>query len=262
MANPCSLDADFVRARLAELGLSQRALADELGFELRTLQRWMAGTRIDTRDAERIAHRLSRGMRAVCRELPAEYDASPLRRVESVMRFLETRDATFAEPMRVFRSHWKHWVSLLELHAEPVERYVARLVTGPLDRHRFVPVRIRVEGERCALRFHAQVLPRVRYAFGRVDVDGDAVRLEEFAFTRAMNGRARDGELRVDVWISDEVAEIVVTSDDPFELTRLPVPPTLEFQRSDPELTDAVCFRPSTMDLRLAGLPTWDDRLR
>ena len=72
MANVCSLDGDLVRARLAELGHSQRSFAASLGYELRTLQRWLSGSRLDTADAERIARALGRGMRVV--ETPEAFD--------------------------------------------------------------------------------------------------------------------------------------------------------------------------------------------
>lgn len=268
MANDCQLDDVFVRARLAELGLSQRALADELGFELRTLQRWMAGGRIGTPDAERIAMRLGRGMGAVCRSLPDAYTHSPLERLAPFVRFLERRDEVLAGPFRMIDSFFSHWVSLVQFHAQPVERFVARFPVDERFRHRFVPLLLDFgpgAPEGAFARFHAQVSPRMRYLFGEVRLRGDRARLEEYAFTRAMESElGAERAVRVDVWVAAEMREVVIASDHPFEARRIPVDgePTDLFDRTRPELERALCFRPSAMDLRLAGLPAWDDRLR
>ncbi len=70
--------------------------------------------------------------------------------------------------------------------------------------------------------------------------------------------------VRVDVWVAAEMREVVIASDEPFDARRLEVEgePSDLFDRTRPELARALCFRPSAMDLRLAGLPAWDDRLR
>jgi hypothetical protein len=264
------LDALFVREQMRERGLTQRELASRIHVELRTLQRWLAGATVDIASAERIAKQLQCGMRVLCAELPRSYTrglmawpgpSSPW------VRVLQRYDASLAAEMASLWQRWSHWTSLLQLHGQPVERTVVRL-PGTLEfEHRFLPLRVRLRGEesRAHLRFMAQVNSRVRFAFGEVTVDGDATRLEEYAFTRALAGRRdADGWFKVLVWISPDLKEVVIASEAPFEVERWErgdADPTL-FDAASRDLAGAVCFRPSSMDLRAAGLPAWDDRYR
>ncbi len=269
-SNRATLNANFVRERLSARGLTQRELATRVHIELRTLQRWLSGARVDLDSAERIARELECGMGALCAELPDHYARPPLARLGSRPRlaaWLERYDASLAAGLRVLSQHWHQWASLVQFHGQPLERTVIRLPGTSIHEHSFLPLRLRVPRalERATLRFEAQVNPRIRFSFGEVRVNGDAVRLEEYAFTRALDG-ARDAEGRVTVlvWVSPDVRELVIASEDPFEIERFERrggDPTL-FDAADADLRGAVCFRPSAIDLRVAGLPAWDDRYR
>lgn len=265
-----TLATEFVREQMRERDLTQRELASRVHVELRTLQRWFAGASVDVASAERIAKELQCGMGVLCVELPASYPRAPLAwfgPASPWTRLLKRYDASLAAEVTSLGRRWHHWTSLLQFHGQPVERTVIRL-PGTLEfEHRFLPLRVRLRGEaqRARLLFMAQVNPRVRFSFGEVTVEGDATRLEEYAFTRALAGRRdADGSFKVLVWISPDLKEVVIASEAQFEVERWErrnADATL-FHAAASDLAGAVCFRPSSMDLRAAGLPGWDDRYR
>lgn len=267
MANNSVLNSDFVRQCLADRGWSQRELADRSGVELRSLQRWLAGQRVDVLQAEKVAVVLERGMASICTELPGGYRRSPLSRLTGLLPWLERRNAVLASGLKLLSTHWLHWMSLIHFHGQPLEEFVWRADVPAERSNTFLPLRIRMPGTSspATLSFQATVHPRVRFEFGEIWVSEGRTRLREFAFTRELTSTLdAEGRLTVLVWIAPEMRQVVIASDTHFEASTFERPgmDATTFDARDSDLSGALCFRPSAMSLRAAGLPTWDDRYR
>ena len=266
MPSTCQLDPPRIRARLAERGWSQERLAREVGVELRTVQRWMTGSNLRVAHAEAVARALDLGMRKACATLPASYGRSTLDRVRPALRWLGRNDESFLGILGHLTRYWESLVALLETHGQPLDGYVERIPTKGSG-HRFGVLDLVLADPTgpATVVMGGQVGPRLRYRFGEVRIEEGEVRLFEYAFTRVMKGAVRDdGTVRVWFWIGADIEEIVLTSEAAFSLAGVDVSDAGRtiFDRRRGECRDAVAFRPPPMDLQLAGLPRWDDRVR
>lgn len=263
MANPCILRADRARARLAELGLTQGALAERCDVELRTVQRWFAGGRASLADAERVAAALGLGTAELFDGVPAEHDVAAFARLRDALSFFGAREGALATALRAALENFEYVDRAISFASHPTRGHVARVVMRPEDRDRFAPFRLSVAaGEPGRLAFHAQVARSFRYGFGEVRLDSVRATLVEHFHTRsAVAPRDPRGDVEVHVWNASEMRELVVVGDRPFEFVRTDAEASATFDLDDPRTRHAVCFRPAPMHLRRAGFSPVFDRV-
>src|SRR5688500_18273076 len=156
------MKADQVRERMSVLARTQLELAQLCEVDLRTMQRWLAGTRVSLADAERVAAALGVGPAEIFEGVPLEDDGLP-EHVRSVLRLVSAREGDFAQGLRLAFETFEELNLHVSFSAHPARGYVWRF---PLDgslHHGFVPFRVRVPSGECTLTVRAQLGRR----FGR-----------------------------------------------------------------------------------------------
>jgi transcriptional regulator with XRE-family HTH domain len=266
MANPCRMKAEAVRERMAVLGLTQAELAERCGLELRTLQRWMAGGRVSVDDAERIARALGLGTRLCFDGVPIAHLGSPFARVAPFARLLSRSDEALSQAFKVVLDQFSFVDRHTSFIPHPPDGYVQRLAIPRIGVQGFERLTLQPSVDRRGsqrITFAAQVGRRFRYEFGEIRIEGEQLRLVEHFHTRALRAlRAADGSFALWVWISPELRELVVVSDADFRLWPIELGRRLQTFDSDaPDNRHALCFRPSAMHLRAAGLEPSFDRM-
>jgi len=263
MASHCRLRADRARARLSELRLTQTALAEGAGVELRTLQRWLAGGSTRLADAERVARALGLGTAELFDGVPDEASDSPFVRLRSALRLLGTREWTLAHAVRTAVSSFDFIDRHASFTAHPRRGYVRRAPMGAARAHGFAAVRLRFGAPPPSrLQLGAQIGRSFRYDFAEITLAGAEAELVELFHTRSVRAPlAPDGCLWAHVWVASEMQELVVMADRDFELEDHPELRADLFDLASPGTAHAVCSRPSSMQLRDAGLSPVHDRV-
>lgn len=262
MPATCTLDPVRARRRLASTGGTQTALARSLDVELRTLQRWFAGSTLRVDDAERVASALGVGTAELSDDLPPDA-GSPFVALRSLLAILRRTEGPMLHAVRATLEHFQFVDTYLAFDAHPRHGFVRRHAIDATDVHRFHVLRITpTSGRDLRMRFAAQVARRFRYEFGEVGLHGDVVTLVEHFHTRSVCAvRRDDGSFDVHVWVPSEMKELVVVANTEFDVRALPPPRTDRFDLDAPGNRHALCFRPAAMHLRQAGLPDTFDRL-
>lgn len=250
---------------MAQLGIQQADLAARCGVDARTLQRWRAGGRAALEDAEKLANALGVGTAEVFDGVPEDAD-SPFQLLRSVLSVLRVRQGTLARAFHTTFEHFGFVDSFVTFAAHPRRGFVTRLVVTPQYRNAFMVVRLATATrERASILFSAQVASRFRYEFGQVEFKRDRVVLIEHFHTRSACAPVSPaGYVDVWVWVASELRELVVVSDVDVAVSVVPgVDAQVEtlFDLGEDETRHAVCFRPSAMHLRAAGLPSVFDRV-
>lgn len=252
---------EVARARLAALGLSQTALAASLGVELRTLQRWFAGTPTQLANAEAVARALGLGTAELFDGVRAEW-GSPFAFLRGLASVLGTRESPFVRAAEVVLEQWSFLDTYISFASHPRQGHVRRLELDPSLACGFARFHVQPGAAR-RLVFGAYVAPRLRYDFGAVSLEEGRADLVEYFHTRAMRApRAADDSFELDVWIPREMSELVVIADADVLIRPIPNVDRLVFVRDRRQNAHALCFRPAPSHLRQAGLPPHDDRVR
>lgn len=261
MAHPCSIRGDVARARLLTVGLSQVALAEQLGVPLRTVQRWFAGGRLSLEDADAVAAALGVGTAELFEGVPSDA-ASPFVFLRTLGALLGGRATPLVRATTSVLESFEFIDQYITFSAHPRRGYVRRLETRPgtLGFRRFV-VQPGVARE---LAFSASISRSLGYEFGRVSLAEDGgLHLSEHFHTRNMRGVPRpNGSFDVDIWVPREMRELVLVADADVDVQPAREPRGTEFDLGCPSTAHALCFRPAPGHLRQAGLPGHDDRIR
>jgi len=263
MASHCHLDPSRARARLATLGLTQTALAEQAGVELRTLQRWLAGGRTRLDDAERVAGALGMGTAELFHGVPDEATDSPFTGLRQAARLLGTRDWTVAHALRTALRSFDFIDRHASFTSHPRRGFVRRAPMDSARAHRFAVVRLRFPGPAPSrLVLGAQIARSFRYDFAEITLDGQEAELVELFHTRTVRAPLDlDGGLWAYVWVASEMRELVVMGDRDLELEDHPEVHADLFDLGAPTTRHAVCSRPSSMQLRDAGASPVHDRV-
>ena len=263
MAQHCRIDAAAARARFAALGLTQTSAAEHARLELRTLQRWLAGGRTRLEDAETLAEALGVGTAELFAGVPDEAADSPFARLRPALRLLGTREWALAHALRTTLDEFQFIDRHASFTAHPRRGFVRRLPMGPARAHRFDVVRLSWPGEPPSrLVLGAQIGRRFRYDFAEVTIArGEAELVELFHTRSACAPLDADGSLWAYIWVSSEMRELVVMADRDISLEDHPEVILDLFDLGAPATHHAICSRPSSMQLRAAGLSAVHDRV-
>ena len=263
MGYPCRMRTDVVRARLRDMCLSQTELARQSAVELRTLQRWLAGQGVPIEGAEAVAATLGLGTRDCFDGIPDSHYAPPLARLRRWLRWLPGSQGDLGIGLRAIADHFDFITDGISFVPHPAHGFVVR---QPIDRdrvHAFSVLRIASSAEQGQMTFWGQTSGRLRYLFGRLMLDAERITLDEhFHMRRVCAPRREDGSFDIWVWSPPDMRCAVLVSDVPVERTAFDMAPTPQLFAADAEHSrHAVCFRPSVMGLRAAGLPAHFDRV-
>lgn len=253
----------MARARLAALDLTQASLASQSGVDPRTVQRWFAGGRAAVEDAERAAAVLGVGTAEAWDGVP-EATESPFARLRSVLAVVRLREGTLGGAFAAMLENFGFLDSLIRFSAHPPRGFVQRMRIEPADRHAFAVFRVSPAARLpLAIECSGQVARRFRYVFGELALDPERALLTESFHTRSALAKPHaDGSVDVHVWVGADMQELVLCAASDFRVRRLARAGSSTFDLDDPGNTHAVCFRPSAMHLREAGLGRVFDRVR
>lgn len=250
-----------LRARLSAIGLTQTALAERCGIELRTFQRWLAGGRVRLDDAERVAVALGVGTGMIFDGVPQQ---EPLvTQVRAAMRVLGTRVGAIGGAFRLSLEHFDFLLRSASFSAHPPVGYVHREPVAPEAQHAFVVLHVHPpQGRALRIALTTQVGSRFRYEFGELEVSETEVVAVEHQHTRSARAlRAPDGSFALWSWAPPEMRALVLVSTEDVWVRRSPEHGLQLFDLGDPGTRHAVCTRPAPMHLRAAGLPRVFDRV-
>ncbi|MDB4985175.1 MAG: hypothetical protein JWN04_353 [Myxococcaceae bacterium] len=260
MRHPIKLEA--ARARMRALNMTQLSLAQSCAIDVRTLQRWFAGQPVESGSAERVAAALGVGTAEVFEgvsSVSATLVSASLRRV---LRLLSARENAFAQGLRTVVGHYEALLHAVSFASHPSHGYVARFVVTSDRQHGFMVLRVRPASSDCTLLVLAQIGQRMSYTIGRLRARDERVELLETWQTHSMVAElSPSGHFDLWVWGGIDSREIIVTCEQPLELELLAVPSQSLFDLDAPEARHAVCFRPTPMHLRTAGLAMGFDRV-
>lgn len=263
MANPCTMRAQVVRARLKTLGYSQARLAEHCGFELRTLQRWIAGQRVSVDDAERVARELGLGTTECFDGVPERHFDTAFTSIRPLLGWASKRLGPLGSALGVVLDNFEFIDDQVSFAPHPGSGFVQRRSIAPGYGSTFAVLALTPSVPTQHFKMSVQAAPRFRFHSGDIRVADGSAHLTEYFFTREMRAPLDDrGSLQMWAWLYPRMPELVVQSAEDFELSE----PDLQvgrnlFDLSSPELAHAVCFRPSAMHLRSAGLPPAFDRV-
>ncbi len=250
-----------LRARLSALGLTQTALAERCGIELRTFQRWLAGGRLRLDDAEHVAAALGVGTAMVFDGVPT--DEPLLAQARAAMRVLGSRVGAIGGAFRLSLEHFDSVLRLASFSAHPPVGYVHCEPVAAEAQHAFVVLDVHPpRGRALRMALTTQVGRRFRYEFGELQVSETEVMLVEHQHTRsARANRAPDGSFSLWSWAAPEMRALVLVATEDLQVRRSPGRGPQLFDLDDPRTRHAVCTRPAPMHLHSAGLPRVFDRV-
>ncbi|HEX6243155.1 MAG TPA: helix-turn-helix transcriptional regulator [Polyangiales bacterium] len=255
------MKVERVRERMNTLGQTQQELALRCLVDLRTLQRWLSGTRVNLGDAERVACALGMGTAELFEGVPSDSGLFPAQ-LRGVLRLLSAREGDFAQGLRLSLETYAELSEEVSFAAHPARGYVWRFMLSAAQQGGFVPFRMRVPMARCTLSVRAQIGRRLSYRLGHAEFRDDRVEMLEVFNTRSMLAQlSSTRELDLYVWGSGDRRELVFICDQPVELAPLAKPVISSFDLAAPGAQHALCFRPGPVHLRAAGLPMGFDRM-
>ncbi len=263
MTRWCRIDREAARDRLAQLDMTQTALAERCGVELRTLQRWMAGGRTRLENAEAVARAMGVGTAEVFRGTSSERDDSPFVFMRSALRVLGGRESKFGNGLRAALTHFDFIDRYVSFTGHPRRGFVRRVSTGGARCHRFAVVRVTFPtGLPHRVVLGAQIGRALRYDFAEISFEPEWAELVELFHTRTARAPVEDGRcLTLWVWVSSEMRELVIMSDRDVVVEDQPEHVATIFDLRDEATRHAVCSRPSAMQLRASGLSASFDRV-
>lgn len=263
MAHWCRIDAVAARDRLSALGMTQTALAARCDVELRTLQRWLAGSRTRLDDAERVAAALGLGTAELFDGVPDEAKSSPFNLIRAALRLVGAREWAMAHALRTTVRSFEFIDEHASLTSHPRRGYVRRAPMASDRKDTFAAMRLRFPGALPSrLTLGAQIGRSFRYDFAEMTLEEGEAELIELFHTRSVRAPLDPrGSVWLFVWVAAEVREFVIMADGDLELEDHPEMRWDIFDVDAVETRHAVCSRPSAVQLRAAGLPAVFDRL-
>jgi transcriptional regulator with XRE-family HTH domain len=257
-----AMKIERVRARMNLLGQTQQELAHRCGVDLRTLQRWLSGSKVELSDAERVASALGLGTAELFEGVPTHDGGLFPGQLRSVLRLLSAREGDFARGLRLAFETYAELGEEVSFAAHPACGYVWRFPLSAAQQRGFVPFRMRGPVTNCKLSVRAQLGRRLSHTLGHVEVRDGHVEMLEVFYTRSMLARVNArGELDLYVWGSSDRRELLFICDQPVDIALLPDPILPTFDLAAPGAGHALCFRPGPAHLRLTGLPMGFDRV-
>lgn len=248
---------------MAELGLTQAALAAACGVELRTLQRWFAGQRVLLEHAERIACELGLGTAEAFVGVPGGDTASEIgSRMGTVARLLGARDSAFAQGLRLTREHFQTVRTSISFAAHPTHGFVARRLPPAGAQHTFVQIELTSRAHDLELEVRNQLGKQFGITSGRIRMRGSELALLEPFSTRSMLGRRRDdGGFVLWLWCGPEAKEHILVATRAFTASSCEPTGKQLCDVGSPAMAHGLCIRPHLMHLQAANLPMGFDRL-
>lgn len=262
MAGSCSLKLDVARDRMAALDHTQASLAAECGVDVRTVQRWFAGQTVGVARAEQVARALRMGTSEVFRDVPEDGLKAFVRRMGLLQKLLNGRDGAVASAIRIAQEQFATALLAVSHNAHPVHGYVASESTAGWSRHGFACVQLKCDAEEAEIGLRYQLGKRFGYVAGGLWLTHDTAYLVETFQVRSMRAkRASDGSVRLWFWVTDAVQELFAVSNADVGILPCETAARKELDIDTDLGPEALCLRPSPVDLRNACLPMGFDRL-
>jgi transcriptional regulator with XRE-family HTH domain len=257
-----SLRTERARELLAAAGLTQADLAQACDVDVRTVQRWLAGGRLEAEDADRVARALEVGTAELCESGNSAERPGTFARIRAMHRALVSRDGAVAQLLRVIPRLYPHIIDGVVFAAHPERGYVYAFEKPGEKARGFVVARITPRTPRARVRVLERILPALLVERARIRVDeADVWLVEHFEPRSAATQPHSAGWFDLWFWVGSPTHEVLLVSDVELSLQMIDAPPRTSLDLATEETAHAVFVRPGVSQLREAELPRGHDRV-
>jgi transcriptional regulator with XRE-family HTH domain len=257
-----SLRTERARELLAGAGLSQADLAQTCGVDVRTVQRWLAGGRLEAEDAERVARALEVGTAELCEGGNSAEPPGTFARIRTMHRALVSRDGAVAQLLRLIPRVYPHIIEGVVFAAHPERGYVYAFEKPGEKARGFVVARIAPRSPRARVRVLERILPALLVERARMRVaEAEVWLVEHFEPRSAATQPHSAGWFDLWFWMGSATREVLLVSDVELSVQMVETAPRTSLDLATEEAAHAVFVRPGVSQLREAALPSGHDRV-